>query len=359
MTAGNDQFRQVLRGYEPSEVDRRIEQLTSSEEAARAQVDALMARVQQLEQSHREAERTAEETGAPAAPSYDELGSRIGQMLSLADEEANELRTAAKGDADAVHHTAHQAAELVKSEADAYAQQCRSEADKSAESMLKQARRQADEMLDGADRDAAARRQEAEAVYETQRAKAAAAAADFEMTLAQRRDNAETEFSQQLGASNEQLAAMEKQIELAKNEAEKLRADAEVQARRMIEDAEQRANETVAQSRAHADRVRSESERELAAATQRRDSINAQLSNVRQMLATLAGAAPSGLLFSVAEEGGDASAVEADTASLDGPDGGPSADGVVDAADVDAETNAESDESDESEDSEEEEIAQA
>jgi len=38
-----------------------------------------------------------------------------------------------------------------------------------------------------------------------------------------------------------------------------------------------------------ADRIRSESDRELAAATQRRDAINAQLTNVRQMLATLSG----------------------------------------------------------------------
>ncbi|MEV6184324.1 cellulose-binding protein, partial [Streptomyces sp. NPDC052015] len=35
----------------------------------------------------------------------------------------------------------------------------------------------------------------------------------------------------------------------------------------------------------------SESERELAALTNRRDSINAQLTNVREMLATLTGAA--------------------------------------------------------------------
>jgi hypothetical protein len=36
--------------------------------------------------------------------------------------------------------------------------------------------------------------------------------------------------------------------------------------------------------------VRADSERELAAAAQRRDSINSQLANVRQMLATLTGA---------------------------------------------------------------------
>jgi hypothetical protein len=176
-------------------------------------------------------------------------------------------------------------------------------------------------MLDGADRDAAARRQEAEAVYETQRAKAAAAAADFETTLAQRRESAEAEFTQHLASSNEQLSAMEQQVEQVRNEADKMRADAETQARRLIEDAEQQAAETIAQSRAHADRIRTESDRELAAATQRRDSINAQLSNVRQMLATLSGAAPSGLLFSVAGDGDEsATPAEATPAPQDDTD---------------------------------------
>lgn len=47
----------------------------------------------------------------------------------------------------------------------------------------------------------------------------------------------------------------------------------------------------MADANAKADRIRSESERELAALTNRRDSINAQLTNVREMLATLTGAA--------------------------------------------------------------------
>ena len=51
----------------------------------------------------------------------------------------------------------------------------------------------------------------------------------------------------------------------------------------------------VSEARTSADRVRAESERELAAAAQRRDSINAQLSNVRQMLATLTGTSVLGV----------------------------------------------------------------
>jgi vacuolar-type H+-ATPase subunit H len=58
-----------------------------------------------------------------------------------------------------------------------------------------------------------------------------------------------------------------------------------------VETAQRQAEDIVADANAKADRVRSESERELAALTNRRDSINAQLTNVREMLATLTGAA--------------------------------------------------------------------
>ena len=53
---------------------------------------------------------------------------------------------------------------------------------------------------------------------------------------------------------------------------------------------QRRADDIIAEAKAQAERIRGESERELSAATQRRDSINSQLTNVRQMLATLTGA---------------------------------------------------------------------
>ena len=73
---------------------------------------------------------------------------------------------------------------------------------------------------------------------------------------------------------------------------ERNRAAAEERIARMLADAEERSTTMVSEARSSADRVRAESERELAAAAQRRDSINAQLSNVRQMLATLTGTVP-------------------------------------------------------------------
>jgi hypothetical protein len=70
----------------------------------------------------------------------------------------------------------------------------------------------------------------------------------------------------------------------------------------MLEDSQKEAESIVSQARAHADRIREESDRELVAATQRRDSINAQLTNVRQMLATLTSAAPAALFADQADQ---------------------------------------------------------
>jgi regulator of protease activity HflC (stomatin/prohibitin superfamily) len=74
-----------------------------------------------------------------------------------------------------------------------------------------------------------------------------------------------------------------------RSETEKANAESNRKASRTLAEAEQKAEQIVAEAVARAGRIRSESERELAAATQRRDSINAQLTNVRQMLATLSG----------------------------------------------------------------------
>jgi len=65
------------------------------------------------------------------------------------------------------------------------------------------------------------------------------------------------------------------------------------QAARELDEAREKAAEIVSAAQARAARVRAESDREVAAASQRRDSINAQLTNVRQMLATLSGTGPA------------------------------------------------------------------
>lgn len=295
----NPPFRTVMRGYEPSEVDARLRVLNDELAKAKAAAD-------QLDGARQEAAELASSVQAlqaeraqlsnqppPAQPTYESLGERIAQILGLADEEAQDLRAQALAAAEAHRIQVDATAATVQTDADRYVQDVRSAADADATRIREDAKRAADELLDDADRDATARREEAEAVYENQRARAAQAAADFETTLAHRRSRAEQEFMERGTAAEAELEAMQDRTEQLRQEAERTHRDATAQASRALDEGREKAAEIVSAAQARATRVRAESDREVAAASQRRDSINAQLTNVRQMLATLSGTGPA------------------------------------------------------------------
>jgi cell division septum initiation protein DivIVA len=284
MNQPDPQFRLVMRGYDPADVDRVISGL--QQRAVDAEASAA-----ENETRWKQAKASAAEIEPPEPPTFEHLGERVGQILALADEEARELRERAQAETEEARKLAEQAAVSVRDDADQYADHRRRDADAEGARVLADARRAADEERDAAERDAAALRQEGEAVFEQQRANAAKAAADFETTLAERRERTTFEFREQQAATQAQLEAMMQRVEEARVAAQQEQEAAEAQARRIVMEAEERAAALVNEARATADRVRTESDRELAAATQRRDSINAQLTNVRQMLATLTGSA--------------------------------------------------------------------
>jgi cell division septum initiation protein DivIVA len=301
MTQQNTTFRTVMRGYEPVEVDRSLADLQKALEQARAEagnnsvaVTKLTSQVAQLEeQANAYRARIAaveQEQKEVAPPSFTDLGARIGKMLKLAEDEAADLRGKARAEADRLVADANAAAEQTRTAADRYAADVTSRTDAEATRALEAAKRQSDEILDYADREATARREEAEAVYEHQRARAAAAAADFEKTLAERRDRAAEEFAVQMQANEQAIArSLERQAAIDA-EADRTLADAKAQAEAHLKAAREEAGQLVDAARLAAERIRRESERELQAATSRRDAITAQLTNVRQMLATLGGA---------------------------------------------------------------------
>ncbi len=293
-TSPQPSFRLVRRGYEPTEVDQRITELMKQAGANQQRIVELTTRMRELEAA--QALAVEQVPNPPAAPTFTDLGARVGQILALADEEAAEIRGNAKADFDERLREAEQTAERVRAEADNYALKRRQSADEEAKALVDAAHRRSDELLEETKREAETRRAEADALYEGQQAKAAQAAADFETTLAERRDRVEQEFAVQFETTRGQLDEAQAHLEETRNEAQRIRNDAEIGARRQVEDAQAEASEIIAQARAHADRIAAESDRALAAATQRRDSINAQLANVRQMLATLTNVSPAGLL---------------------------------------------------------------
>ena len=288
-------FRTVLRGYEPAQVDQRLSELTEHLHASQDRAAELAREVEQLGRrlaAQQAAPAPVLAPPAPAAPTFADLGARIAQILTLAEEEAAELLARAEAEALAVRTEAEAAALLVRTEADRYDATVRSDTGTEVQRMTSEALRRADDVLDAAERDATARREEAEALWERQRAQAAQAAADFELTLAARRERAEREFAERTAVAEAQLAAAEEAALRARSQSEREVAEASARARRLLEDAQDEADQLASDARARADRIRAESERELTAASQRRDSINAQLTNVRQMLATLSGGAP-------------------------------------------------------------------
>ena len=201
MTESNEMFRTVLRGYDPAEVNHRMDELTAAVTALTQQRDGLAARVEEL---HQASSATAE------PPGFEHLGTRVGQILTLAESEAAELRSKAQEEAAAHRATAHQDTTQLREEADRYSATTQSDADAQAARIVEDARKAADEHRDSAERDASVRLQQAEAVYEEQRARAAKAAADFETTLAGRRQAAEDEFTQKMGDSQVRFDEIER-----------------------------------------------------------------------------------------------------------------------------------------------------
>ncbi|GAA4899069.1 cellulose-binding protein [Tessaracoccus lubricantis] len=295
-------FRTVLRGYEPAQVDAEIATLQQALDSARAELGEFAVKAKEaaaereqlaaeLAAAKSRAEEQSRATTMVSRPAFTDLGERVGQILTLAEEEAEDMKRKAKEKADQLVADAQKKAQAALTEADRYAVDTRSAADADAEAKLTGAQRRADEIIDNADREAAARREEAEAVYESQQARAAQAAADFERTLAERRDAATADFNLAMGQRQEQLEAAEENLRGAENDALRVISDANSQAEAIRTKAQAEADELIGEARTQAERIRRDSDRELAALTQRRDSITAQLSNVRQMLATLGGGA--------------------------------------------------------------------
>jgi DivIVA domain-containing protein len=353
MPDSNVPFRSVLRGYDPAEVDQHMKELAQAsaavwQEAAEraAQVSELKAANGRLKgevQLYAQRNRALEETQREAsAPSYEGLGERIGSILTLVDEEAHELRTRAQAYSANHHALADESALATRQDADDYSLQTRDAADdevaqlladarvqadslqndarQHADSLQNDARQHADSLQDDADRQAMARqdadrqamvrREETEAAYELARARSAAAAVDFETTLAARRDTSALEFAAQVAAAEQQLAAVRLRSEQTRSDYEQAQQESASKAAQQLEQAMAHSRTLVAEAKTKAERIRSNSERELVAATQRRDSINAQLSTVRHDLAALGGVTRLNPLR-LAEPEADAGQIEA------------------------------------------------
>ena len=203
-----------------------------AEEFKKLDVEALK---RALEQTQREQSMAAHEPEQAPRSSFSQLGARIEQILTLAEEEAADMVARAQEDADAVRAEGSATAMARKTEADRYNTTVRADADIEVQRLLSEAHRQAEETIDAAHRDATARREEAEALWEGHRAKAAQAAADFEVTLATRRERAEEDFAARTAAAEHQLETVERAAAQAHLQSEREVSEATARSRQMLD----------------------------------------------------------------------------------------------------------------------------
>lgn len=291
-------FRTVLRGYEPAQVDQRTAELLAEvrarrEEAARLREEVEALRRGSTQRPQREPDADAgSDPRPPTPPAFHELGARIGQILTMADEEAHEMVVRAGDECSAMRAEVEASARVRRAEADRYDATVRADARLEAQRAVEAARRQAEETVDAAHHDALARREEGEALWEEHRARAAQAAADFEMTLATRRERAQADFHSRAAAAEHHLDSVERAAAHARAQSERELDEATAHVRALLDESHAEAERVVLEARERAERIRADSERELAAASQRRDSINAQMTHVRHMLASMSGSVP-------------------------------------------------------------------
>ena len=138
-------FRTVLRGYEPAQVDQHIRELTTSLTALQQQSEQLQRHVQELQSRTDAAESaviSAQEENKDRTPTFTEFGERVAKILSLADDEARDLVTRARTDAEAIVADAEAHAKKVRKEAEQYSLDWKSEVDAEAARILEEARTQ-------------------------------------------------------------------------------------------------------------------------------------------------------------------------------------------------------------------------
>jgi len=286
-------FDVALRGYDRRQVDDYLAGLESQLATLRHARESAGDRVGMLEQRLEELQielQTAKRQVAEFEPSYAGLGARVENILRLAEEEALSLRAEAGAHGDRVRAKAEEDAKRLRAEAEREARDIVAAADREAGQRRSAALGEAEAVRTEAGKDAAAVRAEAASELEEARAKAAQAAKDFETTLQRRRDQAEQEFTARLAEVERRLTESNETAELIRREADTHRIETERRAAQILESARREADAAITDATAKASRQRGEIERELTTLVRRRDSVQAQLQNVREMLATMTGA---------------------------------------------------------------------
>jgi cell division septum initiation protein DivIVA len=277
------QFRTVLRGYDPSQVEEVLDDLYASLEDAVKYAEESAADADKWRRAHGDAtasldgakQRIAElekNPGGSGPATYESLGTRIAQILETANAEAADIRQRAAVEAQSRNDESQAAAVATRAETDHYATQIRERAESEAARIVEDAQAKAREILS-----------EAEALLEQHRKAATEAQEDLNRSLGERRTEAE-----------ERLAEIQARVDAMEQELRGARERAEADAAAIRQSARDEAGRLLADAQAQSGRVQQEAARRHEEAFAHRARVRAQLAEVRRQLSAVSGAAPPG-----------------------------------------------------------------
>lgn len=267
MNEAGQLFRLVRKGYDPVDVDAAIAALETELTRLRGQQDA--------------------ETPVDDDDGIDRFGGRMVEILKSAEQEAADRRRQGESDADELRAEAAVAADVTRTQAEAYADGVRADADVEAARITADARAAAADLIEAASREVASMVSEGETALQKRHVEAAAAAVDFEQTLASRRERAEQGFAAELERHRLQLAEVEGYVRERRSAAEDGHDDAVRESGRIVADARIQASRLVREAQTRSEAMLAEARSEVEAAHRRRDAVNEQLAELREFLATV------------------------------------------------------------------------
>lgn len=282
MNPGAPVFDTAMRGYERTAVDAKISALTAERSSFERRAAELERELVAMRNSMSKGE---------AAPAYVTVSRKLESILRAAHDEARQIaeNAAAAGDRD--REMANSEAEAMRARMNAEAERAEAAAKETGERMLEAARRES-EIIRAEGTDKAARlAATAGEVVEKARAEGAQFATDTEHKMNAQREQFERDVIVRQETAERRLSETATLAQQMKAEAIQMTEDSQRAAQALVDAAKNAAVELVNETAQRAERLQQEAEREVAALTHRRDSINAQLATVKETLASLSGAA--------------------------------------------------------------------
>ncbi|MER8072007.1 cellulose-binding protein [Streptomyces sp. NPDC094034] len=278
------------RGYRPEQVEREVTALFRDRDDAWERVARLTVLAKEMEG---EAERLRERVAALPPQTYEKLGHRAQQILALAKQEDETVRTEAREESQAVIDTSRTAADQLREAARQRADAVRAEAEAYAGQVLRAARGAAEAARAEARREVTALRAESLAALKEVRRRTQGVIDEQERKQDDELAAAEREFAEREAASRVQHDELTAYAQLQLMAAQRAFSEAGEQARHGQEDAGARAEELLARARADAEGVARDTERLMREHSAACEEMRAHMAHVRTTLAALTGRAPT------------------------------------------------------------------